>query len=458
LGRRDFLRAVGGAALSSSIVRAQAPKPPNIVVILADDLGYGDVGCFGSSIPTPNIDRMAKEGVRLTRFYSASPVCSPSRAALLTGRYPVRTGVVNVLMPSEKKGLSSAERTIPRILKDRGYRTACIGKWHLGSQPGFLPTDHGFDEFYGVPYSNDMSPLPVLRNTDTVEQSPPQAMLCTKFNKQAVDFIQRQDGPFFLYYAPTAPHIPLAPSDNFRGKSGHGIYGDVIMELDWSVGQVLDALSSKGFDENTLVIFTSDNGPWYQGSAGQLQGRKGSTYEGGVREPFIARFRGVIPEGTAAEGLSSMMDLLPTIARLAGAPVLRESVDGVDIWKMLTGEEPFIERGVLLFFDNWNIQCARWGPWKLHLSRYNSYAWTIDPPGGRLNLPLANAELYHIDEDPSEAYDRAPEKAQLVEDLKKKVGDMLFSFPDQVRFAWRDTLSQRVQDTPVGGLPLKEDH
>lgn len=458
LGRRDFLRAVSGAVLSSAVGLGQSAKPPNVVIILADDLGYGDVGCFGSSIPTPNIDRLAKDGVRLTRFYSASPVCSPSRAALLTGRYPVRTGVVNVLMPSDKKGLSSSERTIPRILKERGYRTSCIGKWHLGTQPGFRPGDHGFDEFYGVPYSNDMDPLPMMRNTDTVEQATPQTTLCNKFTKQAVDFIQRQqDAPFFLYYAPTSPHIPLVPSDNFRGKSGHGIYGDVVMELDWSVGQVLDALTNKGFDENTLVIFTSDNGPWYQGSAGNLQGRKGSTYEGGVREPFIARYKGVIPENTTGGGISSMMDLLPTIARLAGATVPPGSVDGVDIWTMLTGNVAFIERDPLLFFDNWNIQCVRWGPWKLHLARYNSYAWTVDPPGGRMNLPLSHPELYHIDEDPAEGYDRAPEKPELVDDMRKRVQDMLFSLPDQVRFAWRDTMATRVQDTPVGGLPLKED-
>ena len=457
-GRRDFLRTAAGAFISSAVTRGQSSKPLNIIVILADDLGYGDVGCFGSSIPTPNIDRMAQEGVRLTRFYSASPVCSPSRAALLTGRYPVRTGVVNVLMPSEKKGLSPTERTIPRVLKERGYRTAAIGKWHLGSQKGFLPCDHGFDEFYGVPYSNDMNPLPMLANSDVVDPDSPLPNLTGRFTRQAVDFIRRQgDNPFFLYLAHTAPHIPLTPSDEFLGKSGQGMYGDVVMEMDWSVGQVLETLAAKGLNENTLVIFTSDNGPWYQGSAGKLQGRKGSTYEGGVREPFIARLPGTIPAGSVAEGIGSMMDLLPTFARLAGVGI-GASVDGVDIWPMLTGQAMYIERDPLLFFDVWNLQCVRWGPWKLHLSRYNSFAWTVDPPGGRVNLPLAHPELYNVDEDATESYDRASSKPETVTILKKRVDDLLMSFPDQVRVAWRDTMTHKVQETPAGSLPSEEGH
>ena len=307
-------------------------------------------GCFGSlPLPTPNLDRMAHEGMRLTRFYSASPVCSPSRAAFLTGRYPARSGIVNVLMPSDKRGLNPSERTIPKILKERGYRTACVGKWHLGCQPGVMPRDHSFDEFYGLPYSNDMDPLPMMRNGEVVQPNAPQAGLTGNFTKQAVDFIQRQeDGPFFLYFAHTAPHVPLVPSDKFRGQSGMGNYGDVVMEMDWSVGEVLKALADKGFEENTLVVFTSDNGPWYQGSAGKLQGRKGSTYEGGVREPFIARFPGKIPPGTTAEGVGSAMDMLPTFANLAGASVSASSLDGIDISPMLTGEKQYMGRDPLL--------------------------------------------------------------------------------------------------------------
>jgi arylsulfatase len=320
-----------------------------------------------------------------------------------------------------------------------------------------MPRDHSFDEFYGLPYSNDMDPLPMMRNGEVVQPNAPQAGLTGNFTKQAVDFIQRQEaGPFFLYFAHTAPHVPLVPSDKFRGQSGMGNYGDVVMEMDWSVGEILKTLADKGFEENTLVVFTSDNGPWYQGSAGKLQGRKGSTYEGGVREPFIARFPGKIPPGTTAEGVGSAMDLLPTFANLAGASVSASSLDGIDIWPMLTGEKQYMGRDPLLFFDNWNLQCVRWGPWKLHLARYNSYAWTVDPPGGRWNLPLAKPELYQVDDDPTESYDRSSEKAELVADLKKRVEEMMLSFPDEARRAWRDTLAQHVQDTPVGGLPAKD--
>jgi arylsulfatase len=440
---------------SRSAFGQSVPNPPNVIVIFADDLGYGDIGCFGSSIPTPNLDRMAAEGMRLTRLYSASPVCSPSRAALLTGKYPPRTGVVNVLMPQAENGLRTSERTIPRMLKERGYRTGMIGKWHLGSQPGMTPCEHGFDEFYGVPYSNDMWPLPMLRNTDVVEEQASQPQLTEKFTRRAVDFIQRQgETPFFLYMAHTAPHIPLVPSAAFKGKSGRGAYGDVVMELDWSVGEVLGALREKGIDQNTLVIFTSDNGPWYQGSAGRLQGRKGSTYEGGVREPFIARLPGRIPAGTSRDALTSTMDIMPTIAALCGAHA--GMVDGVDIWPVLSGEKEFLGRDPLLFFDRWNIQCLRWGPWKLHLSRYNSFAWTADPPQGRRNLPLRKPELYHVDEDPGEAYDCSAENVELVAQLRARVEAMLPSFPDEVRSAWRDTYTQRVQETPTGALPAAE--
>ena len=456
MGRRAFLASAGGA-LCGAALRAQTRSRPNVIVILTDDLGYGDVGCYGSSIPTPNLDRMAQEGVRLTRFYSASSVCSPSRAALLTGRYPARTGVVNVLMPNSPTGLNASERTIPKVLKEQGYRTACVGKWHLGNRPEFMPRAHGFDEFYGLPYSNDMYPLPVMSNTQVVEESPRQDTLIRRFTEQAVNFIGRnKDVPFFLYMAHTGPHIPLAPGESFRGKSGRGSYGDVVTELDWSVGQVLNALKQNGLDENTLVIFTSDNGPWYQGSPGNLQGRKGSTYEGGVRVPLIARLPGTIPGGKVAEGLSSMMDLLPTIAGLSGAGVPADSVDGVNIWPMLRGEQAYVDRQPLLFFDGWDLQCVRWGPWKLHLSRHNAYAWTLEPGGGRFNLPLAQPELYHIDEDPGESYDRAPNRQQLVNELKGQAEALLLTLPDQVRNAWRDTQSHRVQFTPVGALPRRE--
>ncbi|MCE5311066.1 MAG: sulfatase-like hydrolase/transferase, partial [Acidobacteriales bacterium] len=287
LDRREFLTTAYGAAAAF----AAPSQPPNVVMIYADDLGYGDLACYGSRLSTPNLDRMASEGVRFTQFYSANPVCSPSRAALMTGRYPTRAGVPRVLFPRDTVGLPDSETTIAQVLNPRGYRTMCVGKWHLGHLPRFLPTNRGFDEYFGIPYSNDMRPRPLLHNTEVVEAEATLETLTPRYTEQAVRFIERSKGsPFFLYMPHTYPHIPLAASPRFRGKSPSGIYGDVIAELDWSVGEVLAALKKNGLDNNTLVMFSSDNGPWFLGSPGRLRGRKGSTYEGGVREPFIARF------------------------------------------------------------------------------------------------------------------------------------------------------------------------
>src|ERR1039457_2737660 len=303
LPRRRFLE-MSAAACAAARLAAAPARPPNIVMIYCDDLGYGDLGCYGSRIHTPNLDRMAAEGMRFTQFYSANPVCSPSRAALLTGRYPTRTGVPNVLMPADKTGLAETETTLAALLKPQGYKTICIGKWHLGHQPQYLPTKRGFDEYFGIPYSNDMTPRPLMHNTETIEEPAVLETLTPRYTRQALEFIERsKNSPFFLYMPHTFPHIPLAASPRFRGHSPLGLYGDVVEELDWSVGEVLAKLKREGLDNRTLVMFSSDNGPWYQGSPGQLRGRKGSTYEGGVREPFLARFPGRIPR--AGEGGSS---------------------------------------------------------------------------------------------------------------------------------------------------------
>ncbi|MCC7174073.1 MAG: sulfatase [Bryobacterales bacterium] len=456
MNKREFLSTATGALWGAKLTAQAQGRPPNVVLIYADDLGYGDLGCYGSRIPTPYLDHLAANGARFTNFYSASPVCSPSRAALLTGRYPTRSGVTAVLMPDDRFGLPATETTIAQTLKPAGYRTMCVGKWHLGSAAPFLPTNHGFDEYYGVPYSNDMWPLKLLHNTDIIEDPTNLTTLAERYTGQAVNFINRsKSSPFFLYLAHHIPHIPLTPSEHFKGASGLGPYGDSVAELDWSVGQVLRALAANRLSGDTLVMFASDNGPWFQGSTGRLQGRKGGTFEGGVRVPFIARFPRRIPRGQVCQGVSTTMDILPTVARLAGAPLPAHVLDGVDIWPMLTGETDEAERDLLLYFDGWNLQCARSGKWKLHVSRYNSIAWTPDPPGGRYNLPLPNPELYDLAADPEESYDTAGDNPQIAARIRSRMEELLPTFPGPVMNAWLTTMSYKVQGGPAGALPVR---
>ena len=452
--RRAFLSSVTGVAVSTALRGQQ--RRPNIIVIYADDLGYGDLGCYGSAIPTPNIDRLAEEGARFTNFYSASPVCSPSRAALMTGRYPTRVEVPVVLGPGDP-GLPDSETTLAQVLKSAGYRTSCIGKWHLGSSARYLPTNRGFDEFFGVPYSADMSPCPLIRGTSVMAPSADLTTLTARFTQEATDFIARStEAPFFLYLAHTAPHLPLAPSPRFAGKSNLGPYADVVRELDWSTGEVLAALKNSGLDSNTLVVFSSDNGPWYQGSPGKLRGRKGDTYEGGMREPFLARFPGVIPSGIGCTGLANTMDLLPTLARLSGAVASTNPLDGIDIWPLMTGQQWELDREVFLYFDSVYLQCARLGRWKLHLTRYNTKAWSPVPSGGRLNLPLPKPELYDLVTDPQESYDCASAHPEIVADIRARVDRLIPTFPYGIIDAWQYTMSQKVVDAPVDGLPVPD--
>jgi arylsulfatase len=401
---------------------------------------------------------MASEGVRFTQFYSANPVCSPSRAALLTGRYPTRVGVPRVLFPKDTTGLPDTETTLAQVLKKAGYQTMCVGKWHLGHLPPYLPTSRGFDGYFGIPYSNDMVPRVLLHNTEVVEQTATLETLTPRYTEHAVRFIRQSKGsPFFLYFPHTYPHIPLAASDRFRGKTGMGLYADVVAELDWSVGQVLDALKETGTDNNTLVLFSSDNGPWFQGSPGRLRGRKGTTLEGGVREPFLARFPGRIPRGKVSNGVASTMDLLPTIARLADAPLPDQPLDGIDIWPLLSGEKPSIEREALLYFDDVHVQCARWGRWKLHLARYNSASYSPAPPGGRRNLPLRDPELYDLESDPDESYDRAPEHPEVVAEIRTRVERLIAEFPDEIQRDYRATRSLLTRRYTPGAFPRLED-
>jgi len=446
--RRQFL------SLAAAAFSAAEPVPPNIVLIYCDDLGYGDLGCYGSGIPTPNLDRMAAQGVRFTNFYSANPVCSPSRAALLTGRYPTRVNVPRVFFPTDKVGLARDEQTMADILKARGYATMCVGKWHLGHLPEYLPTSRGFDEYFGIPYSNDMNPRPMLKGTETVEAQATLATITPRYTEQALGFIERNKAKsFFLYMPHTYPHIPLAASERFRGKSQQGLYGDVIQELDWSVGEVLASLKKHGLDKNTLVLFSSDNGPWFQGSSGKLRGRKGQTYEGGVRVPFVARWPGKIPAGRVLDAIGSTLDLLPTLTQLAGAKLPAKPLDGVDIWPLLSGQKKDHSREALLYFDNWDLQCARLGPWKLHVGRYNSFIYGPAPATGRVNLRLRPAELYNLANDPDESFDVAAKFPDIVRDLEARIAKALPTFPEEVQKAWRDTDARGTGPSEPGRLP-----
>ncbi len=451
LDRRRFL-ASASAAISAATA-APAPRLPNIVIIFCDDLGYGDLGCYGSQIRTPNIDRLASQGIRFTDFYSGNPVCSPSRSALLTGRYCVRAGVPKVLFPYDEKGLPESEATLAQTLKQKGYRTMCIGKWHLGHKPAYLPTTRGFDHYFGIPYSNDMNPRWLMDDTRVVEEQATLETLTPRYTERAVKFIEesaKAAQPFFLYMPHTYPHIPLGASQKFRGKSPLGIYGDVVEELDWSVGEVLAALKRVGADANTLVIFTSDNGPWYQGSAGPLRGRKGSTWEGGQRVPFIARFPRHIPRGRVSHAVAGVMDLHPTIAKLCGAEG-KNPFDGVDIWPLLTAAKPALDdREAFLYFDDIYLQCARHGKWKLHIARHNVMVYNPAPPGGRISLPLAKPELYDLSADRSESYDVAAENPQVVAGIQARIERVMATMPEPIRQAHSEQMKRQTIPAATG--------
>jgi arylsulfatase A-like enzyme len=442
--------------------RDQAPSGnfPNVVVIFADDQGYADAGVYGAEgFDTPNLDRMAAEGVRFTSFYAVNPACTPSRAALLTGMYPERVGLPEVLFPLGTVGLNPDEWTVAELLKTRGYATTAIGKWHLGDHPLFLPTNHGFDSYFGIPYSNDMSPdslnnpranapqypgLPLIRDTTVVEREPDQSKLTRRYTEEAVRFIEsNRDRPFFLYLAHTFPHVPLWASDRFRGTTERGLYGDVIAELDASVGEILDTLDRLGLDDNTIVFYTSDNGPWlvmgnHGGSAGPYREGKATTFEGGHRVPAIVRWPGMIPAGAVSDALVTAMDLTPTIARLAGADVPASlDCDGYDISELLENPahaaSPYYH---FFYFRSGQLRGVRSGRWKLHVphtfASMDGGEAGKDGMPGRYNYREFGPALFDLESDPGETrdvLDQHPEVVQrlmdLVEQGRAELGDSL---------------------------------
>jgi arylsulfatase A-like enzyme len=467
---------VSAAAMPVIAQKNQLPNPssPNIVLILMDDMGYGDIGRTGASqYETPNLNRLANQGMQFTWYYCPQAVSSASRAGLLTGCYPNRVGISGALMPWATNGINPSETTIAEMLKTKNYRTGIIGKWHLGHHRMFLPLQHGFDEYYGIPYSNDMWPvdfdgipihlkdttsnkmkypvLPLIEGNEKVGEIPDlagQDKLTTEYTRRAVGFIEKNKNiPFFLYLPHSMVHIPLGVSEKFRGKSKQGFYGDVMMEVDWSVGEILKALERNGLDKNTLVIFTSDNGPWlnfgnHAGNTGGLREGKGTSWEGGQRVPCIMKWPGVIPEGEICNQLASSIDILPTLAEITGASLPENKIDGVSILSLMQGDKNAEPRNEFLYYYQANaLEAVQRDFWKLVLPHsfrtYTGVKPGIDGwPGPTKQLNVDVVQLYDLRRDPGEWYDVAevyPEKVkelhELAEKARQDLGDDITKSP-----------------------------
>lgn len=470
-----ILRLLLACSLSLSWLLPAAPTKPNIIVIFTDDQGYGDLGCYGSpNISTPNIDRMASEGLRFTSFYAA-PFCGPSRAQVMTGCYPARVSHARNPGPSSRFGLNPNEITVAEILREAGYATMCIGKWHLGDAPEFLPTRQGFDEYLGIPFSNDMwryhpkmppqpdedelmketrkraaytgfagkgsyypkgdgfpNDLPLMRDETVIEKNPDQRQLTTRYTEAALKFMEKhREGPFFLYLPHAMPHVPIFVSEKHAGKSPRGLYGDVVMEIDWSVGQILGKLKALGIDDNTLVVYTSDNGPWLGygidgGSAGPLREGKGSLWEGGVRVPAILRWPGKIPPGRRTDAIAGNLDLMPTFARLAGGKVPQDRViDGRDLWPLLSGETTQSPHEYFHYFGGSAPGQANYGGirdarWKLVLG--------VNKQG-----KVTGKELYDLGWDISERFDRMKDHPDIASRLEVEAQKFYSEFVKNMR-------------------------
>ncbi len=436
------------SALVASARAGEARAEPNIIVVFCDDLGWGDLGCFGNpTIRTPNLDRLAAEGQKWTQFYNAEALCTPSRAGLLTGRYPVRNGMSSatraVLEPDSGGGLPPEEITIAELLEQKGYATGCFGKWHLGHLPRFLPTAQGFDTFYGIPYSNDMDcagrgrdyftearndpdympdfqdyNVPLMRDAAIIERPVDQRTLTRRCTEQAIDFIKtNREKPFFVYLPHVMPHAPLFCSEDFRGKSRRGLYGDVVEEIDWSVGRLMTTLEELKIEGNTLLMFSSDNGPWlhfhtHGGSPGPLRGGKGTTFEGGQRAPTIFWWPGRIPPGSVVSDLGCATDLMATLAALTGTTLPTDrKLDSLDLSPSLVGSGRSPRRS-MAYWTYGELQAFREGPWKLHvMKRHPVEYWRVESPTA--------PELYNVEQDVAEAYNVADRHPEIVERLQK---------------------------------------
>jgi arylsulfatase A len=433
---------------ATGVHAADTPSRPNFVLIVMDDMGYGDIASFYAKTKnrTPNLDRMAREGMKLTSFYGC-PVCTPSRAQFLTGCYAKRVSLPNVIFPAARVGLNTKEHTVAGLLKEQGYATMCIGKWHVGDQPEFLPTRRGFDHYFGVPYSNDMGgkwdgspdapagrrrpPLPLVRDEKVIETLRPadQDRLTERYTDEAVTFLrEHRDKPFFLYLAHTAVHVPLHPGKQFRGQSANGTYGDWVEEADASTGRVLDALRELRLDRNTLVLFTSDNGPWLTegkngGSAGPFRGGKFSTFEGGMREPTLAWWPGHVPAGAVCDAVTGNIDVLPTFVKLAGGKVPDDrKIDGADLSQVLLGRTKDSPREAHYYFSGNKLEAVRSGPWKLAVAPQNEH--TGKAKKKEENKKPFTPKLYNLTADIGETTDVSADHPDIVKRLQALVAQM----------------------------------
>lgn len=450
----------------------QQPETPNVVIIFTDDQGYSDIGCFGAKgWKTPRIDSLAADGIRFTNFYVAQAVCSASRTALLTGCYPNRIGILGALGPQSRHGINANEMTIAELLKQRGYATGAFGKWHLGHHPEFLPTRHGFDEYFGLPYSNDMwpyhperpggfPPLPLIDGETVTQYNPDQHKLTTWYTERAVKFIDKHhEHPFFLYLAHSMPHVPLYVSDKYQDSSEQGMYGDVIQEIDWSVGQVLDALDRNKIADNTLVIFTTDNGPWlsygdHAGTCRPLREGKGTTFEGGQRVPCVMRWPGHIPAGRTCDEVAGTWDVLPTLAEITGTSLPDHDIDGRSIWPLLSGQKGATSpHEAIYYYWGAHLQAIRSGRWKLHFP--HNFRTLHGARGGTGGIPVKygssqiGLSLFDLESDIGETKNVAAENPEVVARLQKLADQARAELGDSVINHQGDGLRPAGQVAPV---------
>ncbi len=448
--------AISGCTISSQ----EKEMLPNVIIVLLDDMGNGDISSTGAiEYETPNITQLANEGLFFTNYYAPQAVCSASRAGLLTGCYPNRIGLHGALGPKSERGLNENETTIAELLKTKGYNTAIFGKWHLGHHKKFLPTNHGFDEFYGIPYSNDMWPyhpkgpnaypeLPLFENDKIVNSAvtpEDQKQFTRRFTKRATDFIkENRNNPFFIYLAHPQPHVPLFVSDKFKGKSGQGLYGDVMMEIDWSVGQLIHTLDSLNLSEETLLIFTSDNGPWlnygnHAGTTGGLREGKGGTFEGGQRVPCIMKWKGTLPEGEIRNNIISGIDILPSIASIVDANLPEHKIDGINMAPVLlsnSDQEP--RKTFYYYYRRNNLQAIRNGKWKLVFEHGGRSYEGFEPgkngmPGKvNFNYPFKKG-LYNLRRDPGERYNVIDYHPEIVKKLENLANEARMDLGDDLK-------------------------